>query len=111
MKRYYTRRLSRFAPPKRASRIFNGETLKQLPFRDDAENALDLPDHPRFAIPRGRPLPQRSLPDWLTCQSPQNAARSRHATQKRGLHATTGRGVVKQAVAAQYQSLSLKIQQ
>ncbi len=90
MKRYYTRRLSRFAPPKRASRIFNGETLKQRPFRDDAENALDLPDHPRFAIPRGRPLPQRSLPDWLTCQSPQNAARSSYLHQGIGVVYQTG---------------------
>jgi hypothetical protein len=50
-KRCSTRRLSRFAPLKRACWIFTGETMKQLPFRDQAENAPDLPYRRRFAIP------------------------------------------------------------
>jgi hypothetical protein len=61
-KRCETTRLSRFAPPKRLSRIFTGDTRTQRPFYQ-AEDTTDLTYHHRLAILAGSIPGEAKAPD------------------------------------------------
>lgn len=62
VKRCETRSLSRFAPPKRLSWIFTGDTRTQRPYYQ-AEDSPDLTYHHRCAIPAGSIPAEAKAPD------------------------------------------------